>query len=406
MRRILPLLALPAALLGTAATAQLGLPPVGGALGDPLETVRAVVDPLADAAAPVARSATALARARTERLARLVRRNPEAIELDRAGHPARRGELLLLSPSPDIGATVQAAGFAVIGTERLDTLELDVVRLRVPAGLSLAKAQILLEQLAPGSQVSADTLYSGAGGMQGKSAARPASRPAISTPVGMIDGAPAAAGKASVVRAFASGGPKASNHGTAVASLLTGNGVNRLLAADVYGTDPAGGNALAIGKAIDWLAASGAKVVTISLVGPDNPLLARAIAAGQRRGLTFVAAVGNDGPAAPPAYPASYPGVLAVTGVDGRNRALFEAGRALHLDYAAPGADLGAADASGRIRKVRGTSFAAPLVAVRAAAALDARQNVIRQLDAEAVDLGKRGADPAYGRGLICATCR
>ncbi len=42
----------------------------------------------------------------------------------------------------------------------------------------------------------------------------------------------------------------------------------------------------------------------------------------------IVAAVGNDGPSARPAYPASYPGVLAVTGVDGRNRALIEAGRA------------------------------------------------------------------------------
>ena len=83
----------------------------------------------------------------------------------------------------------------------------------------------------------------------------------------------------------------------------------------------------------------------------------------------MVAAVGNDGPAAPPAYPASYPGVLAVTGVDGRNRALIEAGRALHLDYAAPAADMRAVNAKGKWIKVRGTSFAVPFVAARAAAA-------------------------------------
>ena len=82
--------------------------------------------------------------------------------------------------------------------------------------------------------------------------------------------------------------------------------------------------------------------------------------------MTIVAAVGNDGPAAPPAYPASYASVIAVTGVDGHDRALIEAGRALHLDYAAPGADMKAASAKGRAVAVRGTSFAVPFVAVPA----------------------------------------
>ena len=54
----------------------------------------------------------------------------------------------------------------------------------------------------------------------------------------------------------------------------------------------------------------------ISLVGPPNKLVARAIEVVQSRGIAVVAAVGNDGPAAPAQYPASYPGVLAVTAVD------------------------------------------------------------------------------------------
>lgn len=112
-----------------------------------------------------------------------------------------------------------------------------------------------------------------------------------------------------------------------------------------------------------------ARVVTISLVGPASPVVARSVAAAQSRGVLIVAAVGNDGPAAPPSYPASYPGVLAVTAVDGRNRTLIEAGRALHLDSAAPGADMLARDARGRWVKVRGTSYAVPLVAARAARA-------------------------------------
>jgi rare lipoprotein A len=41
-------------------------------------------------------------------------------------------------------------------------------------------------------------------------------------------------------------------------------------------------------------------VVTVSLVGPANPLLAKVVAAAQARGLVIVAAVGNNGPAAPP----------------------------------------------------------------------------------------------------------
>ncbi|MBW8753006.1 MAG: S8 family serine peptidase [Sphingomonadales bacterium] len=208
------------------------------------------------------------------------------------------------------------------------------------------------------------------------------------------------------MRGFAAGAPRASDHGSATASLLQAAGARRIAVADVYGADPAGGNALAISRAIDWLVGQRARVVSVSLVGPNNPLLGRAIAAARGRGVTFVAAVGNDGSAAPPAYPASYPGVIAVTGVDGRNRALIEAGRALHLDYAGPGADMVAANAAGRWVRVRGTSYAAPLVAARAAAALSLGSSVTAALDREAVDLGRKGPDSTYGRGLLCGPCR
>src|SRR6185295_17270695 len=87
-------------------------------------------------------------------------------------------------------------------------------------------------------------------------------------------------------------------------------------------------------------------------------------AAVQARGIKVVAAVGNDGPAAPLQYPASYPGVISVTGVDAQGRALPEAG---HLDFAAPGADMIAAFPGQGYTVVRGTSFAAPLAAARLA---------------------------------------
>src|SRR3546814_5066803 len=81
--------------------------------------------------------------------------------------------------------------------------------------------------------------------------------------------------------------------------------------------------------------------------------------------MLIVAALGNNGPAAPHAYPASYRGVLAVTGVDAKDRLLPEAGRALHVDFAAPGDDVLAATGTDSRDRLRGTSFAAPLVAGR-----------------------------------------
>jgi subtilisin family serine protease len=120
--------------------------------------------------------------------------------------------------------------------------------------------------------------------------------------------------------------------------------------------------------------------------------MARAIAAARARGIQLVAAVGNDGPAAPPQYPASYPGVIAVTGVDARGRALREAGKAAHLDFAAPGADMAAALPGQGYATVRGTSSAAARLAVVGSA---------QRLVAEA-----RPGRGRVGRGIVCGDCR
>lgn len=406
-----------ATLTAAPAAAQLGLPPVGRTVGDVLDRtgldrvgldrVGQALDPIQGAVGDIARATSRLADARLSRLSDLVRRNRDVLERDAAGNPARRGELLLTGASEADVARAENAGFPVLGRERLETLDIAVVRLGVPARLSLAKAEAALKSLLPEAAVSADTLHFQSGAAAPGAAARGPATIAAPTdqPVGMIDGAPGASIAVAATRGFAKGAPTPSHHGSAVASLLRSAGVRRIAVADVYGTDAAGGNALAIARGLDWLVGQqGSRVVSISLVGPNTPLVARAIAAARQRGVHVVAAVGNDGPAAPPAYPASYPGVIAVTAVDGRGRALIEAGRALHLDYAAPGADLLAANAAGRWSKVRGTSYAVPLVAARAAAALD-RGAVIPALDREAVDLGRRGADPVFGRGLLCRSC-
>jgi subtilisin family serine protease len=143
-------------------------------------------------------------------------------------------------------------------------------------------------------------------------------------------------------------------------------------------------------------------VINISLVGPDNPVLARAVAALVARGHVIVAAVGNDGPAAPPLYPASYPGVIGVSGVDAKLRALPEAASGPQVDFVASGLD-----GEGR-HALRGTSFAAPIVARLAASRVQAPSpgadaQMQAALAAQARDLGAPGRDPRYGDGLLGA---
>lgn len=409
MRRLLPTILAVLALATPPVAAQLQLPrvpDVGGAVGN----VTGTLDGTLEAADRLsAREARRLLQLRDQTLERLLRRNSDVIERDASGDLARKGELLAIGVTPDQAAQLEAAGFGVLSAEPIEGLDIEVVRLQVPAGLSLANAQARAGRIVPGLEVTADNLHFEAGSSAaGTASVAMASGPSVApvnVPVGIIDGAPGKAVPVAASKGFAKGAPLASNHGSAVASLLRAAGVQKLWVADVYGSDPAGGNALALAKALGWLASSGCKVVTISLVGPRNPLVERAISAARKRGIIVVAAVGNDGPAAPPTYPASYDGVLAITGTDRKGRALIEAGRALHLDYAAPGAGVYALDAGGRGKLWRGTSFATPLAAARVAAAISSGKSWRATLDAEARDLGPKGADKVFGRGLLCGGC-
>ena len=395
-----------AMVLGAPATAQIGLPqpslpvPVLGPI------VGQTLDGVDQTARDVQREIESLASQRARSIDRLLRDNRPSIELDRQGAPARRGELLVLDADGAALDAAQQAGFTVLSDDIIDGLDIAVTRLRVPEAMNLADAEEFLARIMPDAQVAADNLHFPASHAATR-AAVPSRPGAIGTdiPVGMIDSAPVR-DAVTEVRGFANGAPLPADHGSAVASLLSASGATRIRAADVYGSDKAGGNALAIAKALGWLTVSGSKVVTISLVGPRNAVLERAIAASQAKGVVIVAAVGNDGPASPPAFPASYDGVVAVTAVDGRRRALIEAGKALHLDYAAPGADIFGLNAKGKRMRLRGTSFATPLVAARIARATADGRDWRRILDAEAVDLGARGEDAIYGRGLVCAACK
>lgn len=371
---------------------------------------------------PLAEAARMLADARIARLADFARRNRPEVELDADRNPAVRGILIATGIDSAAIARADARGFKVIDRQEIEGLDLSFVRFSVPPGLVLKAARKTLAKLAPDAGIGVDHIYFPSGAVSSRSAAGvPGNLGSVATPsIGMIDGGVAAGLSLSGAieqRGFAKGGPSTSAHGTAIASLILGGGPVRgaapgagLLAADVYGTETTGGSATAIARALGWMAMRRVPVVTISLVGPDNALLRAAVRAVQARGVLVVAAVGNDGPAAPPAYPASFPGVLAVTGTDARERLLPEAGRALHVDFAAPASDMKGAAPGGGVTPLRGTSFAAPLVAARLSAhyheaRISGIEPAVRALMAEAKDLGKKGTDPVYGNGLVCGNC-
>ena len=355
-------------------------------------------------------SAAELDELRRARLALLIRTNRETLDRDGGGYPVRKSVLVAIDPDPAALVAAQRAGFRIHADEQAGELGLHVVTLALPRGMNIRDGLKALRRVAPALQADYDHIYEPAGGaLMPAAAATLAAGPALPqrTRIAMIDGGVAShpsLGSASIEQRGFSGPGQPTGHGTAVGSLLVGSqgqfrGAARgaqLFVGDVYGGNPAAGSATAIVRALAWAASKQPSVINISLIGPDNRILARAVAALRAKGIGMVAAVGNDGPAAPPQYPASYPGVIAVTGVDGSNRALREAGRATHLDFAAPGADLVAALPGKGFTPVRGTSFAAPFVAARLAATGSAAR-----LAAEAIP-GKG----KVGRGVICASCR
>jgi hypothetical protein len=333
--------------------------------------------------------------------------------MDGAGNPTVRGRLIAIDPTKAALAAAQKAGFKVVAKEVDPVLGAGIVVLSVPSGLNTPDAMRLVRRAAPSLNVEFDHVFEPAGGaLAASTVALAASAPSVQgggrPVIGMIDGgvaqSPALESAVIEQKGFA-GSPEATGHGTAIASLIVGsNGKFRgaapgaaLLVGDVYGGNPAAGSALAIVKAMSWIAARRPGVINVSLVGPRNRLVERAVSTVQARGIKVVAAVGNDGPAAPPLYPASQPGVIAVTGVDATNRALAEAGKPLHLDYSAPGADMAAALPGKGYANVRGTSFAAPFVSARLALT-----GSTTRLDAEA----DRKGYGSIGRGIICKTCR
>ncbi len=370
-------------------------------------------------------------------LTRLIRANPRTIATDPHGNPIVRDELLAFSPSTQAMDAAQAKGFKVVREQTTGDLDIHLVVLQPPRASNIVKALRQLREADPEGTYDFNHIYTGVGfvstaGIASTAASSDTPPPpgANATPadqslprVGLIDSGIDGSHPVfhdALIHPWGCGGRAlASAHGTAVASLLIGQStrfhgvLNRaeLYAADVYCNAPTGGAVDALAAAFAWLAEQHIAVINVSLVGPDNAALAQIVRALTSRGYLLVAAVGNDGPAAAPLYPASYPHVVGVTAVDAHRRALIEAARGNQVMFAAPGADMAAADVGGKFSQIRGTSFAAPIVAALLAQSvrvpdLAGSNAAIESLAKSAIDLGPPGRDLTYGYGLVGADYR
>ncbi|MET3527140.1 S8 family serine peptidase [Phenylobacterium koreense] len=346
-----------------------------------------------------------------QRLAEDRRRAVPVLATDRTGHLVVRNEVVAVAASEASLAAARQAGFSILRRTSYGPLDLEVTVLAAPPGMATDRAVALLRERDPAGAYDFNHLYDGAGlAPQGQVTAGRRG----SASVGMIDSgvdirAEALRGVRIEQRGFV--GPASPQpHGSAVAAILAapGGDVGSLRVADVYGANPTGGSAEAIVAGMAWLAQSGTPVINISLVGPPNLLLGAAVQSLVSKGFLLVAPAGNDGPASKDTYPASYRGVIAVSAVDSRGRLLPEASQPSHIDFVALGLTPPPGSA-GKARPLRGTSFAAPVVAARLAGLMTApsrtaARRAIDELASTARDLGTKGKDARFGYGWVEAS--
>ncbi len=287
-------------------------------------------------------------------------------------------ELIVLTAEAreDLVAAAETPGCAVRAIHPPPDLGDTLVSFEIPEGATIPEAIAEIETAAPGITAGADHVYQApvamAGGGRDHSGAMigwPAQGCRAQVRVGMIDAGvatehPGLADGRILKRAFTEGAAPESDHGALVAELLVGPDrlrVAALLSALIVDPALGGGDAAGVTpilRAADRLAAEGVQVVNVSLAGPYDKLMDRALGRAAADGMTFVAAAGILGPDEPPQYPAAVSFTLAVTAVDREGAVHRNASRGPHIDIAAPGVYILAAP-RGRLRVSSGTSLAA-----------------------------------------------
>ena len=212
---------------------------------------------------------------------------------------------------------------------------------------------------------------------------------------------------------------EAGAHGTGIAGIIAANGQLLgvapnavLLSVRAFAPGPNGAgdeaSSLALVRGLEWANEGHADIVNMSLTGPPDPMLDAAVGQIVAAGVIVVAAAGNDGPDASPAYPAAVPGVIAVTATDQSDGLFAGANHGAYIAVAAPGVDILALTPGGGYGLTTGTSQAAAhvsgvLALLRAIEPDLTPAAALALLGQTAKDLGPPGKDTAFGAGRINA---
>ncbi len=155
-------------------------------------------------------------------------------------------------------------------------------------------------------------------------------------------------------------------------------------------------------EGMTWAVDHGAGVINLSLGGPDADFASSAVTYARSKGVTVVAAAGNDGTTTP-MYPAAVPGVLGVAAVDANGNAASYSNRGSWVDIAAPGSRIiSTVPAPENYASYSGTSMATPHVSAVAALVRAAApgSDPVSVITSTATDMG---LGPDYGAGVVDA---
>jgi hypothetical protein len=345
-----------------------------------------------------------------------------------------RYEYVIIGPQAQSEAVlnaVQEVGGSVIRSSALPALAQSTQIATFPSRAAFERAQALLAQTAPDSGLSAHHLYYFAQARTPRVYAPTLigevepGRCRLSRPImiGMIDGPvnpdhPALQGADLRYETLVPGHriPDA-DHGTAVAALMVGQDASgalagfaqgaRLYAISVFGArnEVEEASVERIAEAIDRMAGAGVRLINLSIAGPENQALSRALSAAASRGVVLVAASGNER-RPQVAWPAASQDVIAVTAIDAARRRFRMANTGVQVEFAAPGVDVYTARGSGA-GYASGTSFAAPIVTALAARQMSrgvTSADAIRgRLRAGVETLGPGTRNTEFGWGLVKA---